>query len=101
MPTVVRKGRASSFPSSPASFLGSEEPGGRLSFVHLSPLLHALRVDLKGFFSQVVECPLLILGAVDSEFANGLFVAYISVWRTSEGLEGTQVCPALSVRKKK
>lgn len=57
-----------------------------LPFVHSSPSFYlVLCVNLKGFStrSQVVEWLLLILGAVDGEFAIGLFVAYILMWNAN------------------
>jgi hypothetical protein len=39
---------------------------------------------------QVVECLLLILGAVDGEFFIGLFVAYILMWNTNARPGGNQ-----------
>ena len=61
-------------------------------FVQPPPFFYrALCVSLKGFSlrSQVVEWLLLILGAVDGEFAKGLFVAYILTWNP-EAIPGGQ-----------
>lgn len=49
-----------------------------------------------------MECLLLISGAVDRVFTIGLFVVYILVWDTNEGLGETLVsdfiCARMTVR---